>query len=91
MYKFCKIHETTYNVKNGCPLWSNLDVEHKAKYDCYGPGIVIGSKVCLKHNPSLGTATVESFILDIKGAVVLDTYLDHFRCWNIDDLLIVKS
>ena len=53
--------------------------------------IIVGSKVVLKHNPHLGEAIVESLILDIKGGVVLDRLLDEFRCWNVEDLLLVEE
>ena len=33
-----------------------------------------------------GWAYIESFFKDIKGGVVLDGYLNQFRCWNVADL-----
>lgn len=49
------------------------------------------TEVQLKHNPYLGTAKIESVMSDVKGGVVLDRFLDGFRCWNIKDLLIAKK
>lgn len=49
------------------------------------------TEIQLIHAPELGTAKIKSVMPDIEGGVVLDRFLDDFRCWNIKDLLIVKK
>lgn len=40
MIHFCKIHQTNYSERSGCPLWSNLGddhLEYQANNDCFPP------------------------------------------------------
>jgi len=46
----------------------------------------IGSHVRLIRTPKAGTAKIVKRLSDIRGGVVLDSKLDGFRCWNIQDL-----
>ena len=35
------------------------------------------------------TAKVTGYLMYVRGGVVLDAPLSHFRCWNKDDLEII--
>ena len=53
-------------------------------------GFEVGDKVALKHNPKLGTATIDAFLTDVKGGVILSKKLDEFGMWNVEELLKVE-
>jgi len=46
--------------------------------------IRVGTRVTLKGCKTV--ATVIHRMSDVPGGVVLDKYLQGFRCWNIEDL-----